>query len=773
MAEAAVGAGPLPGKDPPDREGPVRKIAETLSLPGPVSERLYDAGYLDPAQVRDLPLEKLQEFGLSREEAERVKVATPPGGEGDPLLGKWLSSRSQARGKGRNARRRAPGPNPVGSEALRRWIAGDDTVLEAWVGEEGATLPRAEAPAETGGGGAPTPSPAADALASTRTQPSRARGSRGGHPTIPEDLREREETVLHWLTEILEKARSDSFEPGELLREAQELTRQLHDERARRRGLEEELEHVKKGSVAVIKYVRNREARAREESLASREAEIQEIKRQLESARGSASAGDAQRLLGERDREIRELREALAHAQEQPGTSPGAQRELSLRFQQELEEKERAFSEREAELRRKIIQLEETVQNLKAEKELNDRHAQLTKLDGKALGAEVKKSLSELESRERELALKESEVKSRLEELMIRADALERKLQPIQFKEKELIHWEEELRIKEQTVQGELRQLHEAQKISTDPEVLSKTRRLAELEAELGRREEEMRTRESYLHQRLEELQKKEREVSDEDLQQARAQMKEEVEANKVRTGVPRLDDLVFGGVPLGTNILVNGPAHTGKELLARLLAAEGLKKGVPILWILSDKATTTVREEMTAILPAYAEYEKRGLVRYVDLYAMSLGITSTDPLVTLLSADDKNVLENVSRAVDEAASGFRKTSEYYRLVFESVSTVTAYLDVASTLRFLQPFLGKRKMDHALCYYVVDAGMHSESDIQLLEHLMDGSVNLKVDQLKTYLSVKGLGEVQSRAWISYNFTRRAFNIGSFSLDHIR
>ncbi len=773
MAEAAIGAGPLPGKDPPGREEAVRKLAEALSLPGPVSARLCEAGYLDPAQVRALPLERLEELGLSREEAGRVKGQGSPGGEGDALLEKWLASRTQTRGKGRGARRRSPGPSPGGSDALRRWIAGDDTVLEAWVGEEGAHLPSAEALGNAGGSPAPAASPAADALASTRAPPSRARGGRPGHGAIPEDLREREEAVLNWLTGVLEKARSESFEPGELLREAQELTRQLHDERARRRGLEEELEHVKKGSVAVIKYVRNREARAREESLASREAEIQELKRQLESARGSASTGDAQRLLGERDREIRELREALARAQEQPGTSPGAQREISLRFQQELEEKERAFSEREAELRRRIIQLEETVQNLKAEKELNDRHAQLTKLDGKALGAEVKKSLSDLETRERELALKESEVKSRLEELMLRADEMERKLQPVQFKEKELIHWEEELRIKEQTLQGQLRELTEAQKISTDPEVLMKTKRLAELEGELSRKEEELRTRETYLHQRLEELQKKEREVSDEDLQEARAQMKEEVEANKVRTGVPRLDDLLFGGVPLGTNILVNGPAHTGKELLARLLAAEGLKKGVPILWILSDKATTTVREEMTAILPAYTEYEKRGLVRYVDLYSMSLGITSTDPLVTLLSADDKNVLENVSRAVDEAANAFRKNSEYYRLVFESVSTVTAYLDVANTLRFLQPFLGKRKMDHALSYYVVDAGMHSESDIQLLEHLMDGSVNLKVDQLKTYLSVKGLGEVQSRAWITYNFTRRAFNIGSFSLDHIR
>jgi KaiC/GvpD/RAD55 family RecA-like ATPase len=775
MAEAAPRAGAPPGKEAPSRDEAVQKLAEELSVAPAAAEGLFAAGFTTPAEARQAPRDQLVSAGLSEEDAQRILKSGPPPQGDEALLSKWLASRSKPPGKTRPVRKAPPGSRPVGGEALRRWIAGDDSVLEAWVGEEGARALNAPAaavpPVE-----APTPALEASAsvpVVSPPRAPSKGRGGRGAGATIPEDLREREEAVLQWLTELLHKARNESFEPGELLREAQELTRQLHDERTRRRELEEELEHVKKGSVAVIKYVRNREARAREEALSSREAEIQELKRQLESARGASNATEAQRLLGERDQQIAELRETLRQAQEQSGTGAGAQRELGLRFQQELEDKERAYSEREADHRRRIIQLEETVQNLRAERELSERHTHLAALEPKTLNGEMKKALDDLESRERSQALKENELKARLDELMLRADEMERKLQPVQFKEKELIHWEEALRVKEQTLQAEVRQLEEARKISADPEVVSKTRKLRDLESELSRKEEEMRTREQYLHQRLEELQKREREVSDEELEEARAVMKEEVETNKLRTGVPRLDDLLFGGLPLGTNVLVNGPAHTGKELLARMLAAEGLKKGAPILWLLSDKATTTVREEMTSILPAYPEYEKRGLVRYVDLYSMSLGITSSDPLVTMLSPDDKNLLESLSKAVDEAAATFRKEAEYYRLVFESVSTVAAYLDVAGTLRFLQPFVGRRKMERALCYYMVDAGMHSENDVQLLEHLMDGSINLKVDQLKTYLSVKGLGEVQSRAWIAYNFTRRAFNLGSFSLDHIR
>jgi KaiC/GvpD/RAD55 family RecA-like ATPase len=130
-------------------------------------------------------------------------------------------------------------------------------------------------------------------------------------------------------------------------------------------------------------------------------------------------------------------------------------------------------------------------------------------------------------------------------------------------------------------------------------------------------------------------------------------------------------------------------------------------------------------------------------------------------------------VLEQITQAVNAYSAELKDRATTYRLVFESVSTVTAYLDTTATFRFLQPFAGRRKMDGASSYYLLETGMHTESDLQTLEHMMDGSVNLKVDQLKTFLSVRGIAEAQSRAWIGFTFSKKAFSLGSFSLDHIR
>jgi len=50
---------------------------------------------------------------------------------------------------------------------------------------------------------------------------------------------------------------------------------------------------------------------------------------------------------------------------------------------------------------------------------------------------------------------------------------------------------------------------------------------------------------------------------------------------------------------------------------------------------------------------------------------------------------------------------------------------------------------------------------------------MDGMLDFKLEQLKTYLSVKGVGDVQSRAWIEYAHSKSNVSIRSFSLGHIK
>jgi hypothetical protein len=173
----------------------------------------------------------------------------------------------------------------------------------------------------------------------------------------------------------------------------------------------------------------------------------------------------------------------------------------------------------------------------------------------------------------------------------------------------------------------------------------------------------------------------------------------------------------------------------------------------------------------MKYIISGYEEYEKIGLIKYVDAYSKSMGEVGDDPYTTYV--DQPTDYKELLKAVDDLASEFKKKHKYYRIGFRTISTLTAYSDATTTFRFLQPFVGRRKRDKAVSMYVLEKGMHGEQEIQTLGSAMDGMIDLKVEKLRTFLCVKGIGDVQSRAYIRYTYNKQGVNIGSFALDHIR
>jgi hypothetical protein len=46
-------------------------------------------------------------------------------------------------------------------------------------------------------------------------------------------------------------------------------------------------------------------------------------------------------------------------------------------------------------------------------------------------------------------------------------------------------------------------------------------------------------------------------------------------------------------------------------------------------------------------------------------------------------------------------------------------------------------------------------------------------IEFKIEQLNTLFSVKGVCDVQSRAWIRYTHSKQGISVGSFSLEAIR
>lgn len=507
--------------------------------------------------------------------------------------------------------------------------------------------------------------------------------------------------------------------------------------------------------------------------------EVEEIREKVEEAKKSVSGNvDVDQLIEENlklktlldvefskreelEKEIETLRKEIETLKEElTKPLPEDIRELKKK---EIELREELIR-LESEKRRKLLELEsQNMANL-SDKELEELKEAIKDGNVKALTEKITELTKELEMKNKELEELKNEIK-------IKEDEMKKLQEMLKYKEDELIRREEDLLYREKKIEAQIKQLQMIkQEIGNMDEIILK-RRLEDLQEEIKRKEEELRAKENYLRMKEQEINAKLKGLAEQEVELAAEEVKIEIKERKVRTGTRRLDDLLYGGFPMGSNILIYGPPYSNKEVLVYSFVAEGLRKGVPAIWILTDITVDSLREEMIYVLPTYEQYEKMGLVYYVDAYSKSIGDTSEMEGVIYL--DYQNDVDGIAKAVDSIVAKIKEKSKYYRLAFRSLSTIMAYLDSQALLRFLQPFTTKRKRDNAVSLYLVEKGLHGENEIQMVGYTMDGMIEFKIEAHKIFLTVHGITEVQSRNWIEVTASKSGITLGSFTLGHIR
>ena len=688
---------------------------------------------------------------------------------------------------------------PQEDKSLASWLAGEEDGLSAWLsGEELPPTPQAEAAAE------PEVKPDAtlvrwlageeesiDSWLQETTEMAKP------EVVVPKrELKKREAEVSQLREVLIDKIRqieSGEFDPQALVDEVTKMKAELEDEKRKSARLEEELENVKRGSIAVIKFIKKQQGSdIRGENLADKLAEemaakenlqhkVDELNGIISSLKDKAEKGisekppDAQELqrremeVSQREAQLEAMQQQLKmkeaaiadglidYATPQPGS-------VSPEALEEFASKERALMER-------IEKLDRDLKQASLELKHKEEVIEAGKAGSAGIDREAMDKLKEAQRVEKNLVLREQEVLRLKEELRIREEEMNRLKEPMAYKEDELIRREEDLMYREKLLQEELRKVSQMQAEVGSQDEITLKKRLEELQAQVTVKEEEIRNKEKYLHVKEEELRIREQGLIDEEIEKRELDRMAEIKLEKVKSGTSRLDDLLLGGIPFGTNVLVYGPPFTGKEVLVNAFVAEGLKMGVPVIWVITEKSPKEIRDEMMYVLSGYEEYEKKGLVRYIDSYSRSMGDDTEDEFTEFI--DSPTDYEAIQKAVESAAGKFKDGNQYYRLAFRSISTMIAYLDPNTAFRFLSPIAGRRKRDRAVAMYTIEKGVHGEQEIQMLGSLMDGMIEFKVENLNTFLAVRGISDVQSRAFIRYSATKQGVNIGSFSLDHIR
>jgi KaiC/GvpD/RAD55 family RecA-like ATPase len=685
-------------------------------------------------------------------------------------------------------------PKEEGQDALRKWLSGEDETLEDWLGDK-PLKPKAK-PADVGPVGKQLTEK--DKLLDQREQAIKKKEDE------LEGLKIEMEETKKAMGEAIKKIDVGEFDAIKILEETARLNKDLNLETRKRKQLEEEVQQVKKGSLAVIKYVKSQQmqdkggaAKSLKKKLDEEKVKIGDLEAKMnkndeimkalrseiesgldklpeeakDAKKQSLELAELRKVLESTEKELKNAKDEFNQKIRSGASTSEADVELQQRMAAELSAKEQEWITKEGELKQQVIELEEKLHGFEIDNKLRQEKNDLSGKSDVEINSEMEMKIRELQVKEKSLLVREDEIQRLKEKLKSMETELKQVKEPLAYKEEEMLRREEDMVYREQMLIEERRKVEEAMRESGSMESHEMKKKLEELQMAINRKEEEIRSKEQYLKAKSEELKVREKGLIEEEIDAREEDRKMELKIEKVKTGDRRLDDLLLGGIPFGTNVLIYGPPFTGKETTINSFIGEGLAKGVPAILVITEKLPSEIREEMMFIVSGFEEYERLGLVKFIDAYSRSIGIEDTEPNVTYV--DDPTDTASIMKAVDAVAKEILKTHKYYRLAFRSISTLIAFLDSTTAFKFLQPFCGKRKRERTVGMFAIEKGMHDEQDIQKIQSVMDGMIEFKIEQLKTFLSIRGICDVQSRAWIDYTYSKQGLSIGSFSLDHIR
>jgi circadian clock protein KaiC len=130
--------------------------------------------------------------------------------------------------------------------------------------------------------------------------------------------------------------------------------------------------------------------------------------------------------------------------------------------------------------------------------------------------------------------------------------------------------------------------------------------------------------------------------------EEVNAAQKIQTGAQRISMGVPRLDDMLGGGLPVGYSLLVVGPTGSGKTILATEFLAEGVRRGEPGVIAAFEKSPSQLLDNKLSPLV------KAGHIGVINTRSLDLSIDETlHDLIKMITR------MQAKRVVIDSLSGF------------------------------------------------------------------------------------------------------------------
>jgi len=150
------------------------------------------------------------------------------------------------------------------------------------------------------------------------------------------------------------------------------------------------------------------------------------------------------------------------------------------------------------------------------------------------------------------------------------------------------------------------------------------------------------------------------------------------VPIERVKTGIPGLDEILYGGIPRRNVVLLSGGPGTGKTIMSQQYLWNGLQMGEPGVYVALEEHPVQVRINMAQFGWDVRPYEREGTFAIVDAFTGGIGEAAKRERYVVKDPTDVGLL------IDVLKEAIRDVGAQ-RVVIDSVSTL--YLTKPSVAR--------------------------------------------------------------------------------------
>ncbi len=197
----------------------------------------------------------------------------------------------------------------------------------------------------------------------------------------------------------------------------------------------------------------------------------------------------------------------------------------------------------------------------------------------------------------------------------------------------------------------------------------------------------------------------------------------------RVKTGIPGMDEILHGGIPKRNVVLISGGPGTGKTIFGQQYLWNGLQMGEPGILVALEEHPVQIRLNMQQFGWDVRPYEREGMFAIIDAFTGGIGEAAKRERYVVRDPTDVGLL------IDVLKEAIRDIGAQ-RVVIDSVSTL--YLTRPSIARSVVMMLKRVLSGLGTTSLLISQVSVTERGFggPGVEHAADGIIRLDLDEIE-------------------------------------